>query len=337
MTILTWVKRIVVAGLALALATLAAGIAYEQGSRWSAMRAYPPVGELVEINGKRTHLHCTGRGQPTVILESGASVGGSLDWTLVQPSIARLSRVCSYDRAGVLWSDRRRGPRDANRIAAELHALLGAVSEPPPYVMVGHSLGGALVRVFAGRFNEEVVGFVFIDSSHPDQEARLRAELPEYPYEIPWSSLGMIQTATGFYRLTAKPLGLGLGDELEEPMRRLQPKTVAALASELSVVDDIFEQAREAGALGDRPLVVLTAGNVRRPSMSQATGARYATVWLQLQTELAALSTNSLQRTVEHAHHYIQLANPEAVVAAVRDVLTAVRDSTPLVGREAHR
>ncbi len=324
------------AGVALVILTVGAGVAYEQGSRWSALRAYPPVGELVESNGKRSHLHCTGRGQPTVILESGASVGGSLDWMLVQPSIARLSRVCSYDRAGVLWSDRRRGPRDADRIAAELHDLLDAASETPPYVMVGHSLGGPLVRVFAGRFDEEVVGFVFVDSSHPDQEARFRAELPEHPYELPWSSLVMIQTATGYYRLTAKLLRLGLADEFEEPIRRLQPKTVAALASELSVIDDIFQQAREAGTLGDRPLVVLTAGHVRRPSMSQATAARYAIIWLQLQNELTALSTNSVQRTVEHAHHYIQLANPESVVTAVQDVIMAVRDSTRLVRQDRH-
>ena len=327
---LRWTKRLVVAGLVLAVVTLAAGVAYEQASRWRAMHAYPPAGELVQVDGKRTHLNCMGEGRPIVILESGASVGGSLDWTLVQPTLAGLSRVCSYDRAGVLWSERRRGPRDANRIAEELHALLGAASEPPPYVMVGHSLGGPLVRVFDHRFKGEVVGFVFIDSSHPDQEARFRAEVPEYPYDLPWSSVGMMQTATGYYRLTATTLGLGLSDEVEEPLRRLQPKTVGALAREVAVLDDILRQAADAGTLGDRPLVVLTAGNLRRPSMSQSTAVKFRSTWLKLQTELAALSTNSVQQTVEGAHHYIQLAKPDAVVAAVQDVLTAVRDSTAL-------
>ena len=171
-----WIKRIVLGALALVALVLGAGLVYEQWSRWSAARRFPPPGHLVEVEGRSSHLNCTGEGTPTVVLEAGLDSIGALAWVNVQPEIARTARVCSYDRAGIGWSERRAGSRDAVRIAEELHALLAAASESPPYVMVGHSLGGPLVRVFADRFKAEVVGLVFIDSSHPEQLERFPPE-----------------------------------------------------------------------------------------------------------------------------------------------------------------
>ena len=330
----TWIRRIVLAVLALFMLSVATGVAYEQWSRWSAARAYPPPGELVEVGGKLSHLNCTGEGAPTVVLESGWSIGGSLDWVRVQPAIAGLTRVCSYDRAGILWSEARRGPRDATRSVEELHALLRAASEAPPFVIVGHSLGGALARVFASRFRDEVVGLVLVDSSHPEQETRvpehLRASLPPLP-----SPIGMkVRAATGIYRLRTNHPGYGLPAEVDEPVWRFGPKSMGALADEAAATADILRQAGEAGVLNDLPVVVLTASFHATSGMSQAAIVEYQDTVLALHAELAALSTNSTHRTIEHSHHYIQLEAPEAVVAAVRDVLAAVRDGTRL-GAEA--
>jgi pimeloyl-ACP methyl ester carboxylesterase len=325
--VLRWTRRIALGALVLAALTVFGGVAYERLSRWAADRAYPPIGELVELDGMRSHLNCEGDGEPTVILEAGWSGGGSLDWTLVQPELSELTRTCSYDRAGILWSERRRGPRDASRIAEELHGLLRVAGEAPPYVMVGHSLGGPLVRVFDARFPGKVVGFVFVDASHPDQYERLPPEARGSLLNPFWRRL---RAATGLHRLRTRPPGYGLPSEAGEVVQHLMPRSVAALTDEQEAVDEILRQAGEGGPLGNRPLVVLTASNHARPGMRQAAIVDAQRAWLALQLDLAALSSNSVQRTVEGAHHYIQLAKPEAVVDATRNVVTAVRDGTGL-------
>jgi alpha/beta hydrolase fold len=159
-----WIRRSSLSAVGLLGLAQGAGMVYDQWGRWNTARVYPPPGDLVEFDGARSHLHCVGHGSPTVLLEAGLDPSGSFSWRRVLPDIAVTTRVCAYDRAGILWSEPRPGPRDAHRIADELHALLAAASEPPPYVMVGHSFGGLLVRVFDRRFKGEVVGFVLVDS-----------------------------------------------------------------------------------------------------------------------------------------------------------------------------
>ena len=132
-----WIRRIVLGGAASLVLLLVAGVVYEQWSRRSAARTFPPVRNLVEFDGSLSHLHCIGDGSPTVILEAGLDTRGSQAWVAVQPEIGSTTRVCSYDRAGIFWSEPRQEPRDANRIAEELHALLAAASESAPYVSVG--------------------------------------------------------------------------------------------------------------------------------------------------------------------------------------------------------
>ena len=124
------------------------GVAFEQWSRRSAARRFLPLGEMIEFGGARSHLHCLGQGRPNGCPGSRGG-GGSLDWVSVQPAVALTTRVCSYDRAGHLWSEQRDRPRDAETIASELYSLLEASSETDPFVMVGHSVGAAFALVFA--------------------------------------------------------------------------------------------------------------------------------------------------------------------------------------------
>ncbi|HXH24003.1 MAG TPA: alpha/beta fold hydrolase, partial [Vicinamibacterales bacterium] len=109
----------------------------------------PPPGELISIGTHRLHLNRQGSGRPVVVFDAALGAS-SLSWTLVQPEVARLTRTCAYDRAGFGWSEAGPLPRTAGRIADELHALLHAAGEPPPYVLVGHSYGGLVTRIFAG-------------------------------------------------------------------------------------------------------------------------------------------------------------------------------------------
>ena len=128
---------------------------------------YSAPGKLVEVNSHKVHIHCTGRGLPTVVLEAGLG-GTSLEWVRVQRQLSRHTRVCSYDRPGYGWSELTTAPRDAATIAAELKDLLVRSGEPGPYILAGHSLGGHIIRLFASNYSDRVAGLVLVDASHED-------------------------------------------------------------------------------------------------------------------------------------------------------------------------
>ena len=132
----------------------------------------PPPGNLVDAGGFRMHIYCVGRGTPTVILDSGLS-DSWLSWHKVQPLVAEFTRVCSYDRAGLGWSDSSPKPRTSKVFVQELHTLLQNAKVAPPYVLVGHSMGGYDVRLFTSLYPSEVAGMVLVDATHPDLFDRL--------------------------------------------------------------------------------------------------------------------------------------------------------------------
>ncbi len=317
-----WIKRLVIAGTVGLVLFLAIGVSYEQWSRAAVQRALPPPGESVDIGEVRLHLRCAGEGSPTVVLEAGTGPAASIVWTDVQPSIAEFARVCSYDRAGLMWSDQASGPRDSRRIATELHALLSAADVPPPYVLVGHSIGGVHIRVFTHRFPDEVVGLVFVDSSHPDHWRRFPPELARL-MRLPARArfLGPLLAQTGVLRLSG---GLALGKlppDVAAVTNAYLPHSVPTLLAESEAQEESMSQAREAGALDSLPLIVLSAGRDPKTPLQ----AQFRAVWAELQEELASLSSNVDHRVVEDSDHFIQFDAPEAVIAAVRDVVMAVR------------
>jgi pimeloyl-ACP methyl ester carboxylesterase len=317
-----WIRRSSLSAVGLLGLAQGAGMAYDQWNRWNATRVYPPPGDLVEFDGARSHLHCIGHGSPTVLLEAGLDPSGSFSWRRVLPDIAVTTRVCAYDRAGILWSEPRPGPRNAHRIADELHALLAAASEPPPYVLVGHSFGGLLVRVFARRFNGEVVGFVLVDSAHPAQLYRMPLGAIASETTPPLRRFATkFLAVTGVTRLTAAPP--------KNPPQAYAHSSVLAAQGEAKALRETCAQAAETGGLDNRPLVVLTAGHIPPPSgMSQKTQNVFHEIRLALQAELAMLSTNADQRVSPRAGHFVQLDDPAEVVTAVRDVVTAAREGT---------
>ena len=131
----------------------------------TAMANTDPPGKFYTVNSHQVHMHCTGNGSPVVLLEAGLG-GFSLEWTGVQEQLSQFTRVCSYDRPGYGWSEMSTAPRDARTMARELKALLAASGEPGPYVLVGHSLGGHIIRLFAHEYAEDVASLVLVDASH---------------------------------------------------------------------------------------------------------------------------------------------------------------------------
>ena len=157
-----WLVYLVLAALGIA----AVGGGYETVRESLDARAYPMPGQLIDVGGHRLHLHCTGSGSPTVVLEPGLG-GASSDLGWIAPAVARDSRVCVYDRAGRGWSDAADGPQDGAHIAADLHTLLDRAHVPGPYVLAGHSFGGLYVLSFAAQFPDQVAGMVLLDSTAP--------------------------------------------------------------------------------------------------------------------------------------------------------------------------
>lgn len=326
---LKWIKRVALGLVVLTGVVVVAGIAFEQWSRWTVSRNYKPVGQLIDIDSSKMHLNCTGNGTPTVIFESGLGEN-SVSWSEIQPEIAKTNRVCSYDRAGRLWSERRPEPVTAVGTVTRLHKLLSAASVAPPYVMVGHSLGGPLIMVFADQYPQDVSGVVLVDAAHPDQNDRFPPEIREANViQGVDRALYTIKANTGFMRLFESSTYDGIPyEELAEIKN--QPQTTPGYFGEMDAVHQILAEAGETTGFGDLPLIVLTAGRLQGglpPEFTPEVLSQFSKVHEELQTELAALSTKGEQRIIADASHYIHYRNPGAVVQAILDVLAATQES----------
>lgn len=288
---------------------MVAGLAYQElGSRADERTLLPP-GKMVEVDGVRMHLNCTGKGHPTVILEAGAT-GFSSTWAWVQSALAQETRVCSYDRAGMGWSDVSPRSRDGLTIARELRTLLGNAGEHGPYIIVGHSLGGVLARVFAEEYKAEVAGVVLVDSSHPDQLERFPPEFVE-DFNSFVAMLGYSPVAARFGILRATNMigasAAGLPDREYQAAVYFgsSPKHLRASHAELKMWDETMRQARTNRSLGDLPLLVLSA--------SIMPGAPESVVPINhaMHRELSELSTRGTHDVVLGSDHFSVLMQRE--------------------------
>jgi pimeloyl-ACP methyl ester carboxylesterase len=308
---------------AIALALLAAGLAYEAVGEAGDRRRYGPPGERVDVGGYRMHIYCTGDGSPTVVLDT-ISAGASPYWGWVQPELAATTRVCSYDRAGWGWSDDGPLPRDAERVVSELHTLLERAGVEGPVVLVGHSLGGLYARHFAATHRDEVAGLVLVESPHPDQNDHLPAE--DLAAERSFARL--MPTLTFLNRVGVSRLYVATGGTFDMtglPDRQRAealafwstPRYWASLRREASARAATDAQVRAGGHLGDLPLAVVSAPVGASPA------------WLALQSELTGLSDDAIHLSVDGATH-TSLAfdrdDARATVRAVLDVVEAVRE-----------
>ena len=277
---------------------------------------YPPPGQIVDVEGRGLHLYCTGDGTPTVILESGLD-GGSLDWSLVQPEVAKFGRVCSYDRAGIAWSSSGGGHRNAGQITDELHKLLDTAHIAPPYVLVGHSIGGVYVQLFAARYPDEVAGVVLVDSSHQDQLTRI----PGIPAFVPYlyKAAAPVGIARIVNELAAAPPNLTAETIAKRTSLYSHTHSVYANANEMAAIPDSMAELRDSPMqLGDKPLIVLSRG------LNDGSSAETEAVWRDLQSDLAKRSSNGKLFIAHKSGHYIQFFEAELVVDAIRQVIRAV-------------
>jgi pimeloyl-ACP methyl ester carboxylesterase len=309
-------------GLAALISTLAfVGAIYQVIATRLSERKYPPPGRLINIGGYRLHIHCSGAAGaqvgPTIVMDAGIGEC-SLGWSLVQPEIAKFARVCTYDRAGLGWSDPSPTARTSQQIVNELHALLTDAGIEPPYLMVGHSFGGLNLRLYASQFPEEVAGMVLVDASHENYSL---SHLNSF-----YIRLGLLTAPLGLPRLFAgfviseNPIFAG-DSKYPSAYRAIATSTkyLNTVRREYSAMDESWSQARSSKkSLGDRPLVVLlpTSDDELFP------------VAKKLQEDLASRSTEGKLVLVENSGHHIQHDQPKMVIDAVREVVEAVRHKT---------
>ena len=306
---------------ALILLLAAIGAAYE-AIESSREERKPPPGRLVDVGGHKMHLDCTGQGTPAVILESGLW-DNSIVWHNIQPEIAKLTRVCSYDRAGLGYSDPRPDQvPDSRNIARNLHTLLGKAGVNPPYILVGHSLGGIHIRVYEHLYPSDVVGMILVDSRHPDEEKRLPPEMNKIQ--------SLLYLKSKLWGLTV-PLGIprllgACGVTVE-----CHWQTIQAREAEVQAIAASADEARHAGSLDSLPLVVVSRDpekGATPESTPPEVSHRVEEQWVQMQEELARLSTNGSRVVAIGSTHYVQIDRGDVVIATIQKVLDAARSTS---------
>ena len=315
-----WLVYLVLAALGIA----SVGGGYETVRESLDARAYPMPGQLIDVGGHRLHLHCTGSGSPTVVLEPGLG-GASSDLGWIAPAVARDSRVCVYDRAGRGWSDAADGPHDGAHIAADLHTLLDRAHVPGPYVLAGHSFGGLYVLSFAAQFPDQVAGMVLLDSTAPQPGPARPSNTESYSVLRRFSALLPAAAHLGAVRLVAHA-DYGSLPPRSRDEARANSSTARHLASFIEESVEGSASVQHAASLTDldgKPLIVLTADRNADDE------------WQSKQDHLATLSTNSLHRHVNATHASLldDEADSAAASQAIHDVVAAVRTSHPLPPR----
>ncbi len=316
-----WVRIIVRSLLILVILLASAGFLYENISEARDRRFHPMPGRRVDVGGYKLHINCTGQGTPVVVLDSG--LGDSyVSWMKVQPQIAKFTRVCSYDRAGLGYSDSSPRPRTSKVMAEELHTLLHNAGVPAPYVLVGHSMGGYNVRLFASLYRSEVAGMVLVDSSHPEQEKRFPPALNDM--DKTWVREQEFMT---FALPFGIPRLLGFcGNDAAVRAADCNFHSYREGLTELKTFPESAAQAATTGSLGDMPLAVLSHDpNVPVPDIPADLVKPMNEAWEHMQDELAHLSTRGTRTIAKNSSHYIQLDRPEVVAEAVHNVVDQAR------------
>ena len=316
-------RRVILVLLACLVILAAAGFLYENISEARDRRFNAMEGQLVNVGGRKMHIDCTGVGTPTVVLDSG--LGDSyLSWRKVQPEIAKFTRVCSYDRAGLGYSDPSSQPRTSRVISEELHVLLQAAGVSAPYVIVGHSMGGYDVRVYTSLYRNEIAGMVLVDASHPDQDNRFPPELKNME--------GSWQREAQFVAYSM-PLGvprlLGLcEDNAVARAADCNWHSAKENFAEIRAFPASAAETAKAGTLSDLPLAVLSHDPDKPssdfpPDLSKSINE----AWEKMQEDLTHLSTRGTRTIAKNSSHYIQIDRPDIVIDAVRKIVAESRQT----------
>jgi pimeloyl-ACP methyl ester carboxylesterase len=286
---------------------------------------FKPPGKYINVGTHRLHLYCTGGEGPIVVMDAGLG-GFSLDWYKVQHLLADAGiKACSYDRAGYGWSDRGPSPRATDQIVDELSTLLEASELPPPYILVGHSFGGFNVLYFAKLYASKTAGLVLVDSSHPEQAARL----PSIPNDKGIADLGNFQRV-----FTGETLHL-YPDRIRNTVAAIlsAPRTADTERREYVNYPVSAALISHSGRLRNMPLVVVSRGE--QEWSDDPMGEALYLAWMDMQRELSELNVSGKQIIAEDSGHLIPLEKPQAVVDAIKSVIADMNKKATLHAGES--
>ena len=306
-------------------------------------RRYKPIGRMISLGTHRLHVVTAGSGTPTVVFEAALGAS-SISWSLVQPKIAELTGTLAYDRAGMGFSELGPEPRTAQRIVDEMHAMLEASRVPKPYLLIGHSYGGMTCRLFAAQFPNDVAGMVLLDPADPNT---WKSPTPEQRQKIKFGALlarqGALVASLGIARATAALARLGAHraaratavamsggllagrtNRLIAPIDRIpaelrpvaatawiQPRFYRSLASQIRFMPESASQVAATRIPPNLPLTVLSANSLPTSEM-------------EANKSLASISSRGRHLVIPDSGHWIQLDQPELVIAAITEMLQAI-------------
>ncbi|HLE92870.1 MAG TPA: alpha/beta hydrolase [Anaerolineales bacterium] len=321
-----WLRATLLFVMILVVTTWSAGAVVKSNLR----KQNPAPGQMVNVDGRGMHIYCTGEGSPTVILAAGLD-DFSIFWSQVQPEIAKVTRICSYDRAGLGWSEPGSSPRTSGMMVDELHALLINAKVDPPYVLVGHSFGGALMRLYAHNYPDEVAGMVLVDAAPdelfvrvPSWRNAIEGKLGLYRTLAPLSSFGLLAFTPGSIP------NRGMPDDVLAQYRAIAVSTdyfQTGVAENEAFESNLTEVRNANVSLRDMPLILISRGYWDAMSgFSEIENQQAWQAWNEMQSEMLSLSSNSRQIVAIESEHNIQLQQPKLIVDAILELIEATQE-----------
>jgi pimeloyl-ACP methyl ester carboxylesterase len=293
-------------------------------------RQFPPIGQMVDVGGYRLHVHVEGEGRPSVIFDSGAG-GIGLGWELIRPAIAKVTRVVTYDRAGLGWSDPSSKPRRADVMAEELHTLLHNAQIEGKYILVGHSLGGPVARQFAAKYPDEVAGLVMVDSAHEQQMKHFPGAVVKMANSMK-GMMGLMKLIGKLGIFALKPGLISIGDHGKLP-KDLAAQMQGVMAASNSHAEALIAESESVYAvqtqpvsrLGDLPLTVISHGKLDADAVPASLGPQvrndYEAAWQKLQVEITSWSSRGRRLVAEGSGHNIIFDQPELVIQSILEMV----------------
>ena len=297
---------------------LFAGISYEYiATKYDDLR-YPPPGQFVQVNDKKVHYVCTGRKGPTIVLDAGLGADRNW-WDLVQNEVSIGARIVSFDRPGYGWSAAAKTHRTSENIVSELHDLLQAAGLTAHYILVGHSFGGANMRLYANTYPEEVAGLILVDACHEDQN--FEEDLANKNILARCKNYLLNGTLSHYVGISRWFMAESLEPFFSSLMPQLLQNTIIAKASSIKSLQtrdnemihlkkSLSQLKRSKNSLEDKPLIVITAEETNNDPQ-----------WQQYQKQLVSLSKKSKQIIAQNSSHMVNVDKPEVIIEAIKEII----------------
>jgi pimeloyl-ACP methyl ester carboxylesterase len=325
------VGRLLLGFILLIVIVLTCTAAYEWWAFPHYRAAFPEPGKLYPVDGVNMHLYCTGTGAPTVVLESGLGDDARV-WGKVQPELSKLTRVCSYDRAGLGWSDPRPGLRDSISVANQLHGLLSAAGISGPVVLMGHSIAGLHMPAYLSKYPEDIVGVVFVDAVTPEEIEQMPEIIDlqrRFIRQLVWLkllvSLGVVRLA-GRCGATPPP-GMEAYSDWYKADNYCNPSYATVYRRESEGYEISGRDAMQTGPFRDLPVLIFSRDGAG--PLPEALRAKVASVHFRTQENLKGLSSHSRRIIARGSTHYVQLDRADLLNREVSVFIHQLRGGVP--------